>query len=598
VAIACAIAVAMQAPGARAATLEGPPSEAQLRAYETAVLGPEHAAEHAAERRALARAARSKPRKGNRKPRKRRRGGRGTVKLNAFTGGPDWQVGRWTTGPFRIPTFAIHAAVLPTGEVMFWGYPPAVTDPRPNSGEAWLWNPSKGTGRRSLTNIEPPRIDADGDKATEPTPLYCSGENFLADGRLLLTGGNGRWPDFGVGQDYIGLNSAYTFNPWNRRWTLQPKMTAGGRWYPGQVTMPDGRTLVMGGYSDIEPGGVFNDTTEVFTPSPDMNGQGTFEHVPSADRRTALYPHLLTMPSGEIFLAGPARGDSALLNTTTFTWRKIKAPVQSRVGGTIVRMNPTPVGTTQVRQIGGYDPQPGPPENLGPGPDAPAVATSETVDVSEGFPIWRTDVAQMHFARSYHNTTVLPDGSMVTVGGGRGNFDPEQNYSLYADRRTRKVELWDSSTGTWRLGPSEVEDRAYHSTAVLLPDGRVWSAGDDFHPDKIRDSAEIYSPPYLFKGARPRITAAPSTLAWDATFNVTARGNPVRAVMMAPNAVTHADEMNARLIPLRLGQKTAGALTLQAPPNANVAPPGYYMLFVLNEGGVPSVARWVRLGAA
>jgi hypothetical protein len=204
----------------------------------------------------------------------------------------------------------------------------------------------------------------------------------------------------------------------------------------------------------------------------------------------------------------------------------------------------------------------------------------------------------MHYARSYHNTTVLPDGSMVTIGGGRGLFDPDQNYSLYADRRTRRVELFDPSSGAWRLGPSEVEDRAYHSTAVLLPDGRVWSGGDDFHADKIHDTAEIYSPPYLFKGARPRITSAPSALAWDATFNVSTRGNPVRAVMMAPNAVTHADEMNARLVPLRLAQRAGGGLTLQAPPNANVAPPGYYMLIVLNDRGVPSVARWVRLGAA
>ena len=114
---------------------------------------------------------------------------------------------------------------------------------------------------------------------------------------------------------------------------------------------------------------------------------------------------------------------------------------------------------------------------------------------------------------------LLPDGSMVTVGGGVGiqRRRPVGRRS----RRRRQVELWNPATGNWTLGPAQAENRAYHSTALLLPDGRVISAGDDVQrrhrPD---DTAEIYEPPYLFKGARPTISSAPPTERVGDSFDV------------------------------------------------------------------------------
>jgi hypothetical protein len=140
---------------------------------------------------------------------------------------------------------------------------------------------------------------------------------------------------------------------------------------------------------------------------------------------------------------------------------------------------------------------------------------------------------------------------------------------------------------------------------VLLPDGRVWSAGDDFHPSEdgvnasLGDSAEIYSPPYLFKGDRPVIDSAPGDAHWGDVFGV---GSPSpgisRAVLMAPSATTHGVDMQEREIDLRVVNRVDGqGVDVAAPPSSNVAPPGYYMLFLLNDSGVPSVASWVRLGA-
>ena len=166
----------------------------------------------------------------------------------------------------------------------------------------------------------------------------------------------------------------------------------------------------------------------------------------------------------------------------------------------------------------------------------------------------------------------------------------------------RQIELYDPASGSWSLGASQAEGRAYHSTAVLLPDGRVLSAGDNFNgtpgqPGGDRtDTAEIYRPPYLFKGARPAISSAPASVAWGDSFGINSPDPVSRAVLMAPAATTHGYDMNQRHVELAVTNTVAGTgIDVVSPPNARVAPPGYYMLFLLNAQGVPSVSRWVRL---
>ena len=182
---------------------------------------------------------------------------------------------------------------------------------------------------------------------------------------------------------------------------------------------------------------------------------------------------------------------------------------------------------------------------------------------------------------------------MVSVGGGIGwpqyiGSDP-----------LKQVELWDPATRTWRLGAAQQETRAYHSVAMLLPDGRVLSAGDDGNaPTNTAwtDSAEIYEPPYLFKGPRPTIASAPTAVDWNQGFSVsTPNANINRAVLIAPGATTHATDMHQRYVPLRITGRRPCTLDLASPSNANVAPPGYYMLFLVDSAGVPSVAKWVRI---
>jgi hypothetical protein len=194
----------------------------------------------------------------------------------------------------------------------------------------------------------------------------------------------------------------------------------------------------------------------------------------------------------------------------------------------------------------------------------------------------------MTYARTQHNLTLLPDGTVLVTGGGLNSdvFDP--------DAPVLTPELWDPATETYKLlAPMQVP-RIYHSTALLLPDGRVLSAGGGrFGPSHL--DAEFYSPSYLFKGPRPAISSAPATIGYGANFFVGTAATNISAVnLLRLGAVTHAFNQNQRIVKLTF-QPTGGGLTVQAPSTANLAPPGHYMLFILDANGVPSVASIVQI---
>lgn len=525
-----------------------------------------------------------------------------SAEIARSTGGDPARVGRWTRAPFGLPNYAMHAAMLPTGKVLFWGYP---TFPDlENRGEASLWDPSKGYGQNAFEDVDPPLVDPDGDgpQGMVPAPIYCSGQSFLATGELLVTGGNLAWEfqdprfDSAPGADFV-----FTFDPWSETWTQQPSMSA-GRWYPSQLQLGDGTTLIAGGYSDEEPGGIDNPAIEIFAPSPFRGGIGTLGEYSTAARTTELYPHLFTLPNGDALLAGPGNTDSAILPISKLgqgplEWRDLPETSGYRIGGSAVLRPGSPSGSWKVTQIGGY----------GTIPETnnfhKASSDSETIDVREPRKGWKQD-AELKLGRSFHNTVLLPDQSMVTVGGGTGFSKDEGNWTIDPSGRHRQVEILRPGAKEWRKGPAQLEDRSYHSTALLMPDGRVWSAGDDRFPleedgTKARsDTAEIYSPPYLFKGPRPRLRGSTESATYDNTFFADAdpAGPAARKfVLVAPGATTHGADMQQRVVPLRVDAREGDTTRLRAPLSSAIAPPGHYMLFGLSARGVPSVARWITL---
>ena len=198
----------------------------------------------------------------------------------------------------------------------------------------------------------------------------------------------------------------------------------------------------------------------------------------------------------------------------------------------------------------------------------------------------------MVFPRSYHNFTMLPDGSVLATGGSKSTDVFDQSQAVLP------AELWSPATQTWTTLASLSVLRFYHSIALLLPDGRVLVAGGGrFGGGTVDDklSAEIFSPPYLFKGTRPVITSAPSLLSYNSIFSVaTPDATRIASVSLLPlGSVTHHFNVTQRYLSLPF-QIVAGGLSIQSPANANVAPPGYYMLFLVDTNGIPSVAAILK----
>jgi len=199
----------------------------------------------------------------------------------------------------------------------------------------------------------------------------------------------------------------------------------------------------------------------------------------------------------------------------------------------------------------------------------------------------------MAFRRAYHTLTMLPDGNVLVTSG--GSTTEGKNVSA----AVKQAELWSPATETWQTMATAAVPRIYHGTAVLLADGRVVVAGSgDSYGGPDQTTAEFYSPPYLFRGARPSIATAPAVLAYRAGFSVALDdATPIVSVaLVRPGAVTHQFDEDQRYLALSFSQN-GSALAIDGPASESLAPPGYYMLFVLNGAGVPSTARWVRLPA-
>ena len=519
-------------------------AELTLREAETAVLGAAHAAEHAALRTAA--------------PSPEAAG----ASVAAVSTDPA-VVGRWTP-KFSIPGVAVHSVVLRTGKILYFT--------GTTQGRAYLLDPVAKTTRA----VHPPRV---AELENEPANIFCAGQSFLDDGTVLVMGGT-------IGRRE-GMRTIFTFDPIAETWKRQANMRH-GRWYPTQVLLADGRTVVLDGLNEQGEPNV-NPQIESYTPRFDFVTLLSIRGQAGQPPLGGLYPHTFQMPSGRVLVAGPEPSDSwffSLNKIGALSWQDAPNPARHTWGSGVL-LPGGPGGSTKVALIGGADRASLP--DTGSSTPLPLVQTFDEANASAG---WST-APPLNHGRAHHNTVQLPDRSMVTVGGGYG--------ILNGNRRSgdsnihRNIELYDPATGQWTLGPAQDELRTYHSTALLLPDGRVLSAGDDGHGGSSNDTAEIYEPPYLFKGTRPTIASAPDSVEYGDTFTVATSTDATTAVLMAPAAVTHANDMSQRHVPLAATVQSPGNLTVTAPAAPELAPPTYYMLFVLNDSGVPSVAKFIRL---
>ncbi|HYR50287.1 MAG TPA: galactose oxidase-like domain-containing protein, partial [Candidatus Eisenbacteria bacterium] len=447
--------------------------------------------------------------------------------------------GQWSA-VLSWPLVAVHMTMLPNGKVLAWD------DHLDNQG-ADVFDPATN----SLNAV--PFFTAD---------LFCSGHSLLSDGRVFDAGGHS-------GTAHVGIANATAFDPATQVWGSLASMPV-ARWYPTVTALPDGRMLVTAGETNC-------DGCNALIPAIYDPAANSWSQLSSASQNLPYYPHMFVLPDGRVLAASSNRDAmaSVVLNVALQSWAVVDPSVLD--GGSAATYAPGKI----VKSGLGRDP------DL---PGAPSVATTYVIDMTQPSPAWR-QTASMAFPRTEHNLTLLPDGTVLVTGGSR-NSDVGNTAAAVLE-----AELWSPTTETWTVLAAMKTPRMYHSTALLLPDGRVLVAGGgrDF-PEVDQLSAEIYSPPYLFKGPQPAITSAPAGIQYGTVFFV---GTPdvariATASLVRLGAVTHAFDQNQRFVPLGF-QSTTGGLNVQAPANANLAPPGYYLLFIVDTNGIPSVAAMVKL---
>lgn len=403
------------------------------------------------------------------------------------------------------------------------------------SGGPQLWNPQTG--------VFTPAPSADN--------LFCAGHAFLTDGRLLIAGGH-----IATGRGLPDVNT----------YTLSTGFVAGrpmqrGRWYPSVTTMGNGEAVIIAG----------RDQSGTVAPIPEVWGSGRLRQLTGASQGFPYYPRAFLAPNGKLFYAGELQMTRYLDVTGAGSWTNVGArKFANRSYGSAVMYEPG-----KILYAGG----------------GRTTNTAEVIDLNAATPSWRY-TAPMAFARRHHNLTLLPNGEVLATSGVAGTaFDD-------LSRPVRAAEIWTPSTGTWRTVGSGAVTRGYHATALLLPDGRVLvsGSGDGVSGTPRQRNAEIYSPPYLFAGARPTITGAPTTAKYGTTIRV---NSPDAAAitevsLIRLGSVTHAFDNNQRFQRLDFTQDANG-LSVAIPVDRNMTPPGHYMLFILDGSGVPSVAKVIQI---
>ncbi len=303
--------------------------------------------------------------------------------------------------------------------------------------------------------------------------VFCSGHTFLADGRLFFVGGHI--------VSGVGLPNSSTYDAVSNVWAPGPNMNA-GRWYPTATTLANGDVLAISGDIDNTVG--VNPLPQVF-----QAASGTWRDLTSAQLKLDVYLRMHLAPNGQVFTSAPSQTTRYLDTSGTGAWTL--GPTRNsgyRDYGSSVMYD-----DGKVLAMGGGDP----PTNA-----------AEVIDLNAPTPAWRL-VASMANARRQINATLLPDGKVLVTGGTSGPGFNNTATPVFA------AEMWDPATERWTTMASAQAPRLYHSAALLLPDGRVLTTGGD-----NITQVELYSPPYLFAGARPTITAVPTAVSFGQSYFV------------------------------------------------------------------------------
>ena len=419
-----------------------------------------------------------------------------------------------------------------------------------------------------------------------------------AKGLAVACDGAGRLHAFAIG---IGRSPWLATQQMLPERNMQPE-AGGGRWYPTPLTLPDGRVVVMGGHPSKLDTRHSNFMVEIFNPQSNQWIDAGDEPLSVWNARSSLkpeiYPRLHVLPDGTVFCVVLADEKSYFWHPTQgFTLLPPSAVVPQEVrlsvdydlnlwGSVLLPLRSTNAGYIARILVAG-------------GMVQPYVIEPRAIN-----PMWLPTQARQGFSgsppvRRFASLVLLPDGTVLMVGGTQDWTDDK--YAVL------EAEQYDPVTNTWTKLAAAERPRQYHSAALLLPDGRVWVGGSNktepppsSNNGLVReDIMEVFSPPYLFRGARPTIDSSPTDIFWNKNFLIRSQNaaNITHVVLMRQGSSTHGFDADQRFVELDIQSRSVSqkTLTVKAPPDRNIAPTGNYMLFVLGTNDVPSHARMVRL---
>jgi len=494
-------------------------------------------------------------------------------------------LGSWSS-PFAQPdqTTTVHAALLASGKVIWIqgsGFHSAFKTGPFKHG---IWNPDGSFGSVS----------------TLADDLFCHGMSTLENGNVLLTGGTLAYDEDTLNGKFFGAKFAYEVD-FSTGGLQKVSDMAHGRWYASNVTLPDGKVFVVQGWDEF---GCQNRLVEIYDPSTksfqikldpgnnitycvgacataDYPQAGTPCYGPGASPFLSLYPRMHLMPNGLIASVGQTTQDR-VYDPSTGRWFQPGYTTAYRHYGTSILLPLQNLATEKGRILA-----------CGGSPDATtnAVASAEIVEPSGTNSLTRRSVGSMASARKFLNPVILPTGE-VAIFGGTGFGEDITTARLNPEVFYPDTETWNKN-GIW---PAATVPRAYHGLALLLHDGRVWTAGTTTTRTSLESRIEIFNPWYTSE-TRPSISTDATGGDYGGTITIPTpdAANITKVSLVKVSATTHHYNTDQRLIWLQLVSTTSSSVTVQSPINNKLAPPGMYLIHVLNGAGVPSIGRFVKI---
>jgi hypothetical protein len=480
---------------------------------------------------------------------------RNTSKATATGTGPDAR-GTWGSIIPWTPHIPVTASILPNGKVLTFASNQRTTFPSgPEFTYAAVWDPATG----QFVEVNNNRHD-----------MFCGGTALLPDGRLVVNGGRAT----------TRLSSIFDWNA--NQWQALPNMND-PRWYNPSVALPDGGVFTVSGSGGSNTAELWNEATGWRR----LSGIGWSAVTSQPGYINIWHPFLMLAPNGNLFHFGP----TDRMNWVTTSGTGSLTFANSNVPGTHYPKEGAWAMYDEGRIVvagGGANTTSGSDSTTGT-----STTASYKVDLRGTTPAIAS-IAPMTIARQFHNSVVLPNGEVMIIGGNGG-----VKFSDAASVLT--PEIWNPQTETWRTVANHAVPRNYHSVALLLPDGRVWSGGGGLGGNAAdhRD-AEIYTPPSLYTASgtlatRPVISSVPAKIGVGTSFTVNATPGLSRFTMIRISAVTHSVNTDQRFLEPSFTETSPGVYRIDAHRNVNVLLPGYWMLFGLNASGVHSVSKILQV---